>query len=401
MFSYQINDGVYSVGVMNPNLRVFDIVMKTDYGTSYNSYLIKGNEKTALIETCHKTYYTHFLNNIKEVCDPAKIDYIILNHNEPDHSGSLAQLLNDIPNATILVSQAGSIYIKSITNRNDLKVQVVKDGETLDLGGKTLKFINAPFLHWPDSMFTWLEEDKTLFPCDFFGSHFCEPQVMDYNIVYPEKYETAFQGYYDAIMGPFKPYVLKGLEKISDLDIEFICTSHGPVITKGCRLDYVREKYYQWSQPCKNEVPVIPVFYVSAYGNTRLVAQSIQEGILSVLPQAECKVFDVIDYDISDMRAKLAQSDAFAVGSPTINRDALPPIWDLINHVDAINIQKKPCLVFGSYGWSGEAVPFLTQRLNALKLKVFGEGYKVCFVPSDEDLQKAKELGIEFAKTLQ
>ena len=400
MAAVKIADSVYAVGVLNPGLRVFDIVMKTEFGTTYNAYLVVGSDKTALIETCHRTYFEHFVENIESICPIEKIDYVILNHNEPDHSGALAALLEHNPKMTVVASQAGSLYLKNITNRSDIQFKVVKDGETLSLGNKTLRFINAPFLPWPDSMFTWLEEDRILFSCDFLGSHYCEPYMFDYNITYPSKYEAAFKGYYDAIFGPFGSYVLKGLEKIKDLDIDFVCPSHGPIITRGCRLDYVRECYERWSQPIVHETKVIPIFYTSAYGNTRLIAQAIEKGIRSVLPDADTETYDIIDYDMGSLGRMLNQSDAFALGSPTINRDAVPPAWMLLSHVDAIGCAKKPCLVFGSYGWSGEAVPNLTARLNGLKMSVFGEGMKVCFVPSEEDLEKATQLGADFATSL-
>ena len=396
---HKIAEGVASVGVLNPGLRVFDIVMSTDYGTSYNSYLVRGAEKTALIECCHRTFFQPYVENIQEICPLEEIDYIILNHNEPDHTGSLAQLLERMPKAQVLTSQAGSIYIKNITNIPGINLRAVKDGEVLDLGGKTLRFINAPFLHWPDSMFTWLEEDKILFTCDFFGAHYCEPQMMDSRIVYGSKYENAVKEYYDAIFGPFAPYVQKGLAKIQDLDIRCACVSHGPILTKGCRLEYVRDLYDQWSRPQKKERPLIPVFYCSAYGNTRRLAQAIQKGILSV-KDADCQAYDLIDYPMSEMQSLLNSSDAFALGTPTINRDAVPPVWELVSHVDAVNCAGKPCLVFGSYGWSGEGLPNVRQRLESLKMKVFGDNFRVAFVPTQEDLDKAQELGKAFAQSL-
>ena len=158
--------------------------------------------------------------------------------------------------------------------------------------------------------------------------------------------------------------------------------------------------YRAWSQPVKNERLTIPVFYTSAYGNTRLVAKAIQSGILSVKPDADVVTYDIIKHDMGELSAILNGSDAFALGSPTINGDAVPPAWIMLSHVDAVNNRKKPALVFGSYGWSGEAVPNLTARLQGLKMSVFGEGYKVCFVPSEEDLRKAEELGRAFAESL-
>ena len=401
MGARKITDRVYSVGVLNPVMRIFDVVMVTDYGTTYNSYVVKGKDKTVLVETCHLTYFEQYLNNISEVCNPADIDAIILNHCEPDHSGVLAKLAEHCPKAEIISSQAGSIYLKNITNLPDFKCRVAKDGDTYDLGGgELLKFIPAPFLHWPDSMFTWYEQEKILFSCDFLGCHYCEPHDFDYNIVYPQKYEDAFQYYYTAIFGPFPSFVQNGLAKIKDFDIDFVCNSHGPVITKGCKLNYVMERYHEWSLPHKNEKKTIPIFYCSAYGNTGLLADEIKNGVLDVIPEARVDVYNLNEHDIGSLTNLLNTSDAIAIGSPTINGDAVAPVWSLLAHVDAINNKKKPALVFGSYGWSGEAVPNLTARLQGLKMNVFGEGLRVQFVPSEHDLKRAREVGAEFAKNL-
>ncbi|WP_343252391.1 FprA family A-type flavoprotein [Ligaoa zhengdingensis] len=400
MAARKVTDGVMSVGILNPIMRIFDVVMRTDYGTTYNSYVVRGREKTALIETCHLTYWEQYWKNIQEACDPATIDYIILNHCEPDHSGVLAKLAQHCPNAQIICSQAGSIYLKNITNLSDFKPRVVRDGDSIDLGGKTLRFIMAPFLHWPDSMFTWCEEDKVLFSCDFLGCHYCEPHDFDTNIVYPTKYEDAFLGYYTAIFGPFPSYVQNGLAKIKGLDIEYLCNSHGPILTKGCRLESAMALYDQWSQPHHNAVKTVPVFYCSAYGNTGLAAKEIEQGILEIIPDAKVDVYDINEHAMGDLQAQLNRSDAFAVGSPTINADAVAPVWELLSHVDAITNKKKPALAFGSYGWSGEAVPNLIARMNGLKLAVCGEGLKFQFVPSESDLERAREAGRELARML-
>lgn len=400
MQSKKIKENVYSVSVLNPNLRVFDIVMKTDFGTSYNSYIVKGSEKTALIETAHLTYFDYFINNLKEVTELENIEYLIMNHNEPDHSGSIQKLLELIPNLKIITSQAGSIYLKNITNRTDMNIIVAKDGDSISLGDKTLTFINAPFLHWPDSMFTYLKEDKILFSCDFLGSHYCEPQLFDTCITYPQAYQTALKGYYDAIFGPFKPYVLKGLEKIKDLEIDYAATSHGPILSKDGLLGDVIEKYKVWSTEVKRENKLIPIFYCSAYGNTEMIALNILKGIKEVIPNAQVEAYDIINHDMDKLSALLNQSDAFLLGSPTINKDAVPPVWNLLSHVDAVNIQKRPVALFGSYGWSGEAVKNLKSRLNDLKAKVFEEDMRIVFIPTKDDLEKAKEFGKAFAQTI-
>lgn len=400
MAAIKIKDGIYSVGVLNPNMRIFDVIMKTEFGTSYNAYLITG-EKNILIDTVHPNYFDEYLENIRSVIDPAKIDYVIMNHNEPDHSGSLAKLFEAAPQIQVLASPAGKIYIGNITNKPGLPVRAVKDGEELDIGGgKKLRFIHAPFLHWPDSIFTWLESDKIAFTCDFLGSHFCEPRMFDSRVLYQSFFESAFRVYFDAIFGPFKPYVQKGLAKLNELDAEFVCTSHGPILTKGGFLETAKARYDEWSTPATHAAKQIPVFFCSAYGNTGLLAEKIADGIRSVLKEAEVGTFDLNYHDIGEMKAKMNESDAFLLGSPTINKDAVPHVWEMACAVDAVNCKGKPVSAFGSFGWSGEAVPGLIARLKALKTNVFEEGFVCRFVPSKDDIQAAFDFGARFAKTL-
>ena len=178
MGAINIAEGVYWVGVQDPNLRVFDIIMETEYGTSYNSYLVKGSDKTVLFETVKEKFFDEFLNNLKEVADVSEIDYLIVNHVEPDHSGSVEKLLKLNPKITVLGSDIALGFLKEIVNKQFLS-QTVNYEETLDLGGKTLKFISAPFLHWPDSIYTYLVEDGILFSCDSFGCHFSDPRLFN------------------------------------------------------------------------------------------------------------------------------------------------------------------------------------------------------------------------------
>lgn len=396
----KISNSVYFTGTLNPNLRVFDVIMRTDYGTSYNSYIIKGSEKNALVEAAHLTFFEAYLENIHQVLNGEKPDYLILNHCEPDHTGCIAKLLEVYPDLTIVVSQAGSIYIKNITNCPDVNLKIVKDGETLCLGDQTLQFISAPFLHWPDSMFTWMPEENILFTCDFLGAHFCEPRILDQHIVYPEQYWDAVAYYYACIFGPFPTYVQKGLEKIADLDIAFVCNSHGPVLSKEGVFDQVVERYKQWSAPKQRQHKHIPVFYVSAYGNTEKLAEAAVQGILKVLPDAQTQAYNIIDHDMGALCALMNESDAFMIGSPTINRDAVAPVWQLLAGIEAVGIQKRPVAVFGSYGWSGEALPHITERLTSVKANVFEQSLKIVFVPTNQDLNAAEMLGEEFAKSL-
>lgn len=398
MAAYKISDKIYSVGVQNPDLRVFDIVMATKYGTSYNSYIVKGNE-VALIEASHADFEGVYEANIREVVDPAEIRYVILNHTEPDHSGALRDILKLCPNATVLATAVALNYLKNIVNE-PFNSRPVKDGEVLDLGGVMLNFTVSPLLHWPDSMFTYCPEEKTLFSCDVFGSHYSSEKMLDKDIDNVEGYKEAFKGYYDAIFGPFKTFVVAGMAKIAKYPFETVCPSHGPVLTKDGLLPYVLDSYRAWSKPVKNAVKTVPVFYCSAYGCTAKLAAAIVDGVKEVIPDAACEAYDLIKNDMADMRAKINSCDACAIGSPTLNSDAVPPVWDLLAGVDAINSRKKPVAVFGSYGWSGEAVPNLIARVSGLKMAVVGEGFKVCFVPTAEDLAAAKEYGKQLASAL-
>ncbi len=398
MAAYKISDKIYSVGVQNPDLRVFDIVMATKYGTSYNSYIVKGNE-VALIEASHADFEGVYEANIREVVDPAEIRYVILNHTEPDHSGALRDILKLCPNATVLATAVALNYLKNIVNE-PFNSRPVKDGEVLDLGGVKLNFTVSPLLHWPDSMFTYCPEEKTLFSCDVFGSHYSSEKMLDKDIDNVEGYKEAFKGYYDAIFGPFKTFVVAGMAKIAKYPFETVCPSHGPVLTKDGLLPYVLDSYRAWSKPVKNAVKTVPVFYCSAYGCTAKLAAAIVDGVKEVIPDAACEAYDLIKNDMADMRAKINSCDACAIGSPTLNSDAVPPVWDLLAGVDAINSRKKPVAVFGSYGWSGEAVPNLIARVSGLKMAVVGEGFKVCFVPTAEDLAAAKEYGKQLASAL-
>ncbi len=387
----QVTDHVYYVGALNPNLRVFDIIMKTDYGTSYNAYLIKG-EKTALVEAVHEKFYEDYFEKIKELVPLADIDYIILNHTEPDHSGCLYELFEHNPDITVVASTAGIKNIGGITN-TAFRSQVVKDGDQLDLGaGVVLQFAIAPNLHWPDSMFTYLAADKVLFSCDVFGCHYCEPRIFDEKIVYPQKYDIALKEYFDAIFGPFKPFVLKGLEKIAPFDFTTICTSHGPILRQ--RVQQNVALYQQWSTPQPKAGKKAAIFYVSAYGYTRKLAEVLCEALIENGVQAES--FDVIDHDYGFLREKLEQADALLFGSPTINRDAVKPIWDMLSMVDPISNKGKPCAVFGSYGWSGEACGMLADRIRGLKLTLVGEPLKFVFRPSEEDYNSVKQYAADF-----
>ena len=391
----ELKESLYYVGVQNPNLRVFDIIMTTDYGTTYNAYLLRGSEKTALIETCHTKFFDVFKSNVEEIMPLSEIDYVVFNHTEPDHSGSLARLLEYNPDIKAVGSVAAIRNLGAITNMQ-LNSMVVKNGEKLDLGGGIeLEFVSAPNLHWPDSMFSYCSALKTVFTCDFLGSHYCEPTVTDDFIPYPEAYWSAFRGYFDAIMGPFKKFVLDGLSKLEKLDFDMVCTSHGPVLKNN--ISEAVAKYKEWSTT-KNDEKTAAVFYVSAYGYTEMMAEALALGMNSAGVKTE--IFDIINHPASTIAEKIANSSAYLFGSSTINRDAVKPVWDAISMIDPISNKGKKALVFGSYGWSGEACKNLSERLRGIGIDVAPENERIVFKPSDEDIERLKEVGKTFAESI-
>lgn len=392
----KLKEHVYYVGVKDPGLKVFDIIMATEFGTTYNSYLIKG-EKTALIETAHDKLYDQYMKNIEELVPIKDLDYVILNHTEPDHSGSLARILDLNPGIKVIGTIAALKNLKEITNRTFNEI-LAKDGETLDLGnGLVLKFIIAPNLHWPDTMMTYLESEKTLFSCDVMGAHYCGAGITDEDITNKADYDRALHEYYAAIMEPFNPFVVKGLEKIEGLDIDMVCTSHGPVLKTLIAENL--EKYREWSKPQpQHEKKIVAVYYVSAYGYTKKIAQTLAEE----LERRGCEVhtYDIIEHDPAELTAMLHQADAFLFGSPTINRNVVKPVWDVISSMDAINMKTKPVGIFGSYGWSGEACGYIEQHLKGMKFNVFETPLKVVFNPSDADLEAIRAYAGRFCDAL-
>jgi flavorubredoxin len=394
MHAVKIADGVHWVGALDPQLRIFDIIMKADHGTTYNAFLLTGGDNMAVVEAVKAPFYEEYIENIRSLVDPKDISYVIINHTEPDHSGSLARLLKDAPNARVVCDRQCKNFVKNILNR-DVDPMLVQDGDTLDLGkGCELSFVHAPFLHWPDTMFTFLHKEGILFPCDFLGAHYCDDRLFDDLI---DDYGYTFEYYYQVIFRPFKKYVLEAIEKIKDLDIKVICPSHGPVL----RADpwSCVEKYHEWSSaPAPTDEKSLLVFYASAYGNTAMLAESIAEGARS--QGVKATVMDAAATELGLMIDRIEAADGVAVGSATINADAVEPVWYLLSHLATLNLKGKVGAAFGSYGWSGEAPKLIAERLKGLKFKVDEEPLRVNLVPTGEDLKEAEEYGRRIAKAL-
>lgn len=391
----ELKNNIFYAGVKDPTMRVFDVIMKTEYGSTYNAYIVRG-EKTALIECVHEKFADRFIKNTEEILPVKDIDYIICNHTEPDHSGCVKKLIEINPEITVIGTIAAIKNLKEITNMS-FNEKIAKDGETLDLGmGTELKFIITPNLYWPDTMMTYFPSAKTLFSCDAFGAHYCEDAVTDEDIVYYDKYEKALKSYYDCIIAPFNAFAAKAMEKLADLPVEMVCTSHGPVIKK--HIKEVFDKYAEWSKPHMDGKKSLAVFYVSAYGYTHEMANVIAR--TAIEKNLNVSVFDILNSDAEEMSEELNKADTLAFGSPTINRNALKPVWDIISQLDLVNRKDTPCIVFGSYDWSGEALNYLHTHLEMLRLKPFEKPFGSVFKPSEENKAQLKEYTERFIDSI-
>ncbi|MEG0392430.1 MAG: FAD-dependent oxidoreductase, partial [Anaerovoracaceae bacterium] len=397
MKTLELKKNFYWTGILDPGLRVFDIIMNTEFGTTYNSYLVKGSEKTVLFETAKAKCMEEYMDKLTSLVDIKDIDYIVVNHTEPDHAGSAEKLIEINPAIKLVGTATALKFMKEITN-TDFTSVIVKEGDTLSLGDKTLRFIAAPNLHWPDAMYTYIEEDKTLVTCDSFGCHYSLPEVLISKLHDWQGYNSALKYYFDNIMGPFKSYVLKAIDKIKDLEIDMICPGHGPVLDENPWK--IVNIYKEWStedNPNIKKTVVIP--YVAAYGYTKILAEKISEGIQAA-GDINVRMYDMVEADQSAVLGEMYWADGILFGTPTIIGEALKPIWDLTTSIFAGTHGGKIASAFGSYGWSGEGVPHIMQRLKQLRLKVYGEGLRVQFKPSEVQLEEAFEFGYGFGMSV-
>jgi flavorubredoxin len=386
----KVTDDISWIGTLDPDLVTFDIVMETKFGTTYNSYFINAGKKT-VIETVKARFSESFLQKIRQLTDPAEIEYIILNHTEPDHSGSLPDLLEKAPRATVVGSGNAIRYLKDQLGK-EFPHLVVKDGQTLDLGNKTLQFIGAPNLHWPDSMYTYCEEDQVLFTCDSFGCHYADAEMFDDKV---GDFDNAFRYYFDVILKPFSRFMLQAIGKIRPLPLNVICPGHGPILRTHWK------KYVDLSETYAREEMKYPIpgrillAYVSAYRNTGLIAEIIADGVRGS-GNFDIDVCDIEKMDAGILEQKIIEASGIIVGSPTFNQNILAPVYQLFALINPIRDRNKPAAVFGSYGWSGEGAGIMTSALKQLKLNVMDEGLRVKFTPHNETTDLCLAFGRKF-----
>jgi len=380
MAIYEVKPNIHSVGVIDWDRRLFDELIPLPDGTSYNAYLIKGSEKVALIDTVDPPKESELVNNLKKL-NIDKLDYVISNHAEQDHSGTIPKILEVYPTAKVVTNTKSKTMLMDMLLIPEDKFHIVNDRDTVSLGDKTLEFIIAPWVHWPETMLTYLREDKILFSCDFFGSHLAtsEPYVQDKWKVY----ESA-KRYYAEIMMPFRTSIKKNLEKIKDLPVEMIAPSHGPIHAEP---EFIIDAYKEWtSDAVKNEV-IIP--YVSMHGSTKrmvdyLVNALIERGIT-------VKPFNLTQTDIGELAMALVDAASIVVGSPTVLTGPHPNVVYAAYLANALRPKLKFASLIGSYGWGGRMVDIITGMLTNLKVELI-EPVIIKGYPKEDDFKALDRL---------
>jgi flavorubredoxin len=368
----------------------------THRGSSYNSYLVR-DEKVALIDTVWQPYDREFVSRLKQEIDLKQIDYIVMNHNEIDHSGALPELMREIPDVPIYCTKKGEAIIRGHYHQ-DWNFVNVKTGDKLSLGKQTLTFVEMTMLHWPDSMLTYYDGDGGIvFSNDAFGQHFATESL--YNDAVSEcelMYEA--EKYYTNILNLYSPMITKKIQLIQSMQLPMamICPSHG-VIWKNNPMQIV-EKYLAWANAYKeNQVTIV---YDTMWQSTRKMAEAIADGIREVAPDTTVKVLNITRDDKNDVLTDIWRSKAVLVGSPTINYGHSFAIAGLLEMMKGLKLKGKKAAAFGSYGWSGEAVKQLSERLQEAGFELVNEGISKQWVPDEAAVEECREYGREFAKAL-
>lgn len=393
----KITDHVTWVGKVDWELTHFHgDELSTHRGSSYNSYLVR-DRKTALIDTVWQPYDHEFVNRLAQEIDLHQIDYIVMNHNEIDHSGALPELMRIIPDTPIYCTAKGEGIIRGHYHQ-DWNFVNVKTGDTLSLGDTTLTFIEATMLHWPDTMFTYFSGDGgILFSNDGFGQHYATESLFNDMVDSSELYYEA-EKYYANILNLYSPMALRKIKEIlaMQLPLTMICPSHG-VIWRDNPSQIV-ERYLAWADDYQeNQVTLV---YDTMWQSTRQMAQAIAEGIREASPDTEVKVLNAAHIDKNDILTEVFRSKAILVGSPTINYGLSFAIDGLLGMMKGLKFKKKKAAAFGSYGWSGDAPKLISARLQEAGFEVVDEGTKTLWVPDAAALQQCREYGRAFAAKL-
>ncbi len=388
----EIADKIYSVGCRDWDMRDFH-GYSTYEGTTYNSFLVLG-KKNILIDTVKEKFGKELLSNISRIIDPGKIDCLISNHAEMDHSGAIPQIMNKIGvDKPIYCSKMGAKNIKANLNE-DFNFQVIKHGENITIGDRTFSFLETKMLHWPDSMFTYLADEGILFSSDAFGQHFAGDMFFDDEI--GDEIIPHARKYYANILLHFSPRVQSLLKDVAkmNLKLNMICPDHGIIWRDNP--SKIIELYDKWSkqEPQKKVV----VIFDSMWESTTKMAKEITSGIES--EEVNVRLMNTRKWHRSDILTEIIEAGALIVGSPTLNNNIFPVIADVMTYIKGLKPQNKIAAAFGSFGWSGEAVKILNKEFSEMKLDIIDEGIRVQYVPDEDDLNRCFDLGVKIAKAL-
>lgn len=383
MGSKEIAPGVFWVGVKHHNRRLFDALIPLPYGTSYNAYLIVGSKKTALVDTVNPGFEKELLEKISERIDPAKIDYVIMNHAEPDHANAAKDVLAVAKNAKLLASAKGKEAAMMYFDIPVERITVVDETSKIDLGGKTLKFVDAPWLHWPETIFTYLEEDKILFPCDFFGSHLAIGEFYADEYGNENTLDMA-KLYFAEIMMPFRKPGQTAVEKVKKLEPKMIAPSHGLIWREP---KVILDEYTKWtSEKFQKKVMIA---YVSMWGSTEKMVLALRNAL--VKRGVTVEVFDLPNTEIGHIAKELVDTPVVVVGAPTVLGGVHPVAAYATMLVKTLRAPTKYAALLTSYGWSGGAVKALQGILEGTKIEVLGV-VEVKGPPKKTEFDKVVEL---------
>ncbi len=385
----QIKPDIYWVGGIDWNLRNFH-GYSTQRGTTYNAYLIM-DKKITLVDTVKHYLFDEMIARIKEIVDPSKIDYIISNHVEMDHSGSILKLLEICPNATIITSTRGEKGLR-LHYKKDLNFKVVNSGDTLNIGKRTLHFVHIPMVHWPDSMVTYIPSDKLLLPNDAFGQHIATEQRFDDEIEWGILKEEAAK-YYANIVMPYGDQVKKALEAVGGLDIDMIAPGHG-IIWRSFIPNIVKE-YTKWANyETENKALIV---YDSMWGSTEKIAFALAEGIEETgIPII---IRNLKNTNISDIITDVISSRYILLGSPTMNNTMMPSMGGFLTYLKGLRPRNRVGFVFGSYGWGGQAVGEIEKILKELHWELPENSINLNYIPDENELNNAKKISKKLVKT--
>jgi flavorubredoxin len=368
----------------------------THRGSSYNAYLIR-DEKVALIDTVWRPYDREFVSRLKQDVDLQQIDFIIMQHNEVDHSGALPALLREIPDTPIYCTKKGEAILRGYYHE-DWNFINVKTGDKLSLGDIELTFIEAPMLHWPDTMFTYMSGDEILFSNDGFGQHYASESLYNDNVDEGELMYEALK-YYVNILNPFSMMVTRKVNEIlsMNLPLKMICPSHGVIWRENPR--QIIEKYLAWANSYQEDQ--ITIVYDTMWNSTRTMAEQIAAGIYDEDKAVTVKLMNVAKDDKNDIMTEIFRSKAILVGSPTINNGYSYAIAGILEMAHGLKFKKKKAAAFGSYGWGGEAVKKINPLLEEAGFELANEGIRAQWVPDQNAIEECRQFGKEFAKSLQ